>query len=81
MTPIKGTLSQVRRKLLEMGASEQIEQDDPYIAGLFNQLQALRQEMNEAKKEAAAEAARPYLETIDAVEKRYGVYIRLRATK
>ncbi len=81
MTPDnKGILAQVRRRLLEMGASEQAEQDDPYIAGLFDQLQDLRNEMNQAKKDAAAEAARPYLETIEAVEKRYAVYIRLRAT-
>ena len=72
MNERKPVLAQVRRVLLEMGASEMQEtRDDEMLQSLFDQIQDLRREMNEAKKEAAARAAQPYLNAIEQVEKRY----------
>lgn len=79
VTHEKPVLAQVRRRLLEIGASEQVEQDDPMFQGLFEQMQSLRTEMNEAKKEAAAKAAEPYMEALNQIEKRYSMYLKLRA--
>lgn len=79
MNERKPVLAQVRRVLLEMGASEMQEtRDDEMLQSLFDQIQDLRREMNEAKKEAAARAAQPYLNAIEQVEKRYAMYLRLK---
>ena len=76
----KPILAQVRRRLMEVGAAEGLELDDPMISGLFDQIQGLRTEMNEAKKEAATAAAKPYMEAIDQIEKRYAMFLKLRST-
>jgi hypothetical protein len=44
---------------------------------MWDKMQLLREEMNLAKKVAAAEAALPYLELISEIEKRYAVLLRL----
>jgi hypothetical protein len=74
-------LASVRKRLLELGASEMAgQQDNDMLKGLWNQMQDLRAEMNQAKKDAAAEAAKPYLEAIEQVEKRYAMFLKLSST-
>lgn len=71
-------LPTIRKQLLKLGASETADaQDNLMLQGLWSQMQALRAEMNEAKKQAAAEAAKPYLEAIDQIEKRYAMFLKL----
>lgn len=75
----KPILAKVRRSLMEMGASEMREAaSDETLQANFDRLQELRREMNEAKKEAAAKAAEPYLEVIEQVEKQYAMYLKLK---
>lgn len=74
-------LEQVRRTLKSSGMSEaQLSADHDAVKGLFGRLQELREEMNEAKKAAAAEAAAPYLAEMEKIEKQYAMLIRLSAS-
>lgn len=72
------TLALVRKQLMTSGLSEaEVLSDSEGIRNLFDQIQKLKREMNEAKKKAADEAAQPYLETIEIIEKRYALLIKL----
>jgi acyl-[acyl carrier protein]--UDP-N-acetylglucosamine O-acyltransferase len=74
-------LDQVRLTLKKSGMSEaQLSTDHPAVKELFSRLQDLREEMNEAKKKAAADAAVPYLEAMTKIERQYAMLIRLSAT-
>lgn len=74
-------LPDIRKQLLKMGASETGDAvDNVMLQGMWGQMQALRNEMNEAKKAAAAEAAKPYLEAIEQIEKRYAMFLKLSST-
>ena len=74
-------LPDIRKQLLRLGASETASQsDNELVQSLWGQMQDVRAEMNEAKKVAAAEAAKPYLEIIDQIEKRYAMYLKLSST-
>ena len=71
-------LTDVRKKITALGSTEVDARDNhPVLEDLWNQLQDLKEEMNDAKKAAAAEAAKPYLETIEQIEKRYALFLKL----
>jgi hypothetical protein len=71
-------LKEVRARIAKLGNSEfAAVADQPMLRQMWEQIQDLRAEMNEAKKAAAAEAAKPYLETIEQVEKRYAMLLKL----
>jgi hypothetical protein len=71
-------LAQVRKQLTESGASEhEVFAEGNGAQALFQQMQDLRAEMNEAKKEAAAQAAIPYMEEMAKLERRYAMLIKL----
>lgn len=71
-------LKEVRARISAMGNSEfAAVADQPMLKGMWEQLQDLRAEMNEAKKLAAAEAAKPYQEAIEQLEKRYAMLLKL----
>jgi len=73
-------LAKVRADLMRSGLSEaEVLASSGGIQGMFEELQGLKREMNEAKKKAAEEAAKPYLEAIAALEKRYSIFVKLSA--
>jgi hypothetical protein len=73
-------LRDMRMKLAEMKASEfATMEDQPALKEMWDQLQALRGEMNAAKKVAMLEAAKPYMDTIQEIETRYAFLLRLSA--
>lgn len=73
-------LKSVRKRLSELGNSEfSAREDQPALVEMWEKMQDLREEMNEAKKAAAAEAAKPYLEAIQEIEKRYAMLLKLSA--
>lgn len=73
-------LSEVRKQLMtRSGTTEQeILSEGTAITTMWEQIQDLKIEMNQAKKDAAAAAAAPYLDAIDKIERRYAMYIKLR---
>jgi hypothetical protein len=78
MTKPKSILAEIRKQMMVSGASEtELLADEGFVKNLFDQIQGLRLEMNEAKKAAAAEAAKPYLEMIEKIEKQYALMIKL----
>lgn len=73
-------LDDIRKKLATLGNSEfTAKEDQPALQEMWEKMQELREEMNNAKKAAAAEAAKPYLEAIEQIEKRYALLLRLSA--
>jgi len=73
-------LAKVRSDLMKSGLSEaEVLANSGGIQGMFQELQDLKREMNEAKKKAADEAAKPYLEALEALEKRYSIFVKLSA--
>ncbi len=68
-------LEEVRTKLMTNELS--IIDDQPALLEIWQKMQQLREEMNEAKKIAAAKAAEPYLETMVALEKNYAFLLKL----
>jgi hypothetical protein len=72
-------LRQVRAEISKAGGSELKALDLAGTQALFDSLQDLKQEMNEAKKQAAAEAAKPYLDAMETIEKRYALLLKLKA--
>lgn len=75
---IMSVLAQVREKLASANNSElSAIENQPALLEMWKRLQELREEMNVAKKAAASQAARPYLELIDIIEKKYAVLLRL----
>jgi dynactin complex subunit len=71
-------LEKVREQLKSLGKSEfAAVGENPSLQALFDQRQALKVEMNAAKKAAMAEAAKPYEEALDRIEKQYAMYIKL----
>jgi len=72
------TLNKLRNQISSMGASEFDSREQlPELQEMFDELQALKMEMNEAKKRAAAEAARPYEELMKEITDRYMFIIKL----
>ena len=75
-------LRDVRAKISTMGASEYDTVDRfTSMQEMFNKLQDLREEMNQAKKDAAAKAAAPYVELMQQIESRYAFILKLKAGK
>lgn len=73
-------LAKVRKDLMKAGMSEaEILADAGGIQEMFSQLQDLKREMNVAKKAAADEAAKPFLESMEKIERRYALYMKLSA--
>lgn len=73
-------LAQVRKDLMKTGMSEaEVLADAGGVKEMFSHIQDLKREMNTAKKLAAEEAAKPYLEAIDKIERRYALYMKLSA--
>lgn len=79
---VPGTiLRKVRAEISRVGGSEHLVAEGfGGMEDMFNQIQQLREEMNAAKRAAAEEAARPYLEAMQAVEKRYAMLLKLGAS-
>jgi hypothetical protein len=46
---------------------------------LLDQIQDLKEEMNEAKRAAMVEAAKPYIDAITRLEEMYALYLKLAA--
>lgn len=73
-------LKKLRDELAEAGKSEFVAQNkQPELKRLIDQMQELRLEMAQAKKQAAEEAAKPYLEVLGKLEKRYAFMLKLAA--
>ena len=78
MTKTRTVLQQVREQLKNIGSSEfEAVASNENLQALFDQRQALKAEMNAAKKEAAARAAEPYEIELDRIERQYALYIKL----
>lgn len=71
-------LEEVRDKLTSIGNSEfEARSNQPLLQEMFDKIQELRDEMNEAKKRASQEAAKPYLEAIAEIEQKYAFMLKL----
>ncbi len=72
------TVKTVRQNLAKLGGSELAAvASNEYLKDLFDQKQQLLREMNVAKRAAADEAAKPYLETIAEIDKMYAMMLTL----
>lgn len=71
-------VTSVRISIAKLGGSE-LEAIDTNISiqDLFQQKQKLLEEMNQAKKVAAAAAAKPYLDKIAEVDRMYGMMLSM----
>ena len=74
-------LAEVRKQLMKSteGTEQEILSEGSAISAMWDQIQSLKLEMNAAKKAAAEEAAKPYLEAIDKIERRYAMYLKLQS--
>ncbi len=71
-------LTDIREQLARFGGSElEAKENMPALETMFDRLQELRTEMNEAKKKAAEEAAAPYLEAMAEIQRRYAFILKL----
>lgn len=71
-------LNKVRNEVANLGGSElDAVENMPALQALWDQMQDLRNEMNVAKKSAAEEAAKPYMELITEIEKRYALILKM----
>lgn len=71
-------LQSVRQLMTSIGVSEQDARDNiPALQEMWEKTQDLKKEMNEAKRKAAEEAAKPYLEMISEIERRYAFILKL----
>lgn len=71
-------LKRARTNIAKLGSNElKIIANDESLQELFAQKQALLIEMNNAKRKAAEEAAKPYLETISELDKMYAVLLTM----
>lgn len=71
-------LTDVRNTLSSFGGSELAAKENmPALQGMWEKMQELRKEMNEAKKLAAEEAAKPYLEAMEEIQRRYAFILKL----
>lgn len=71
-------LKEIRDTISSFGGSElEAKKNMPALEDMWGKMQDLRREMNEAKKKAAEEAAKPYLEAMAEVEKRYAFIIKM----
>lgn len=74
----KSYIKQSRKEMAEAGTTEvSIREKIPGIDELWREIQDLRQQMNEAKKKAANEAAEPFLEKIKDLENQIAFIAKL----
>ncbi len=73
-------LREVRAAISKVGTSEhEIAGSLGSMQEMFDKIQDLRDEMNEAKKAAASAAAEPYLDLIKQVETRYAFILKMKS--
>lgn len=78
MDEMSQLLQQARADLAAAGKSEfSLHDKFENMTELFKKIQLLREEMNFAKKEAAEQAAKPYLELIEEIQTEYALFIKL----
>lgn len=71
-------IARIRRNLTKTGGSEvNAFVDNAGLKSLWQDRQSLLQEMNAAKKAAAEEAAKPYLELIEEVDMQYAMLLQM----
>lgn len=69
----------MRKQLMSAGSEANALAETGAVQELWGQIQNLKLEMNQAKKEAAEEAAKPYLEAIEKIERRYAMFLKLQS--
>ena len=70
-------VKKVRNTIAQLGGSElKALATDESLQELFTQKQILHAEMNAAKRKAAEEAAKPFLESIAEIDIMYGMLLR-----
>lgn len=70
-------VTRIRRNIVAVGGSElKAVATDEGLKSLWEDKQKLLAEMNKAKKEAAEEAAKPYLELINDIDEQYAVLLQ-----
>ena len=73
-------IEKVRKELKDSGKDEfAAVQNQPMLEDIQEQIQNLRIEMNTAKRKAADEAAKPFLEQILRLESEYALFLKLSA--
>lgn len=73
-------LERVRKELKDSGRDAfGAAEANPALDEIMDQIQALRMEMNIAKKQAAEKAAAPFLEQINQLESDYALILKLSA--
>jgi hypothetical protein len=71
-------IKSVRLQLAKLGGSEVIAvADNDGLRELFEKRQSLIEEMNTAKRKAADEAAKPYIDAITEVDQMYSMLLTL----
>jgi hypothetical protein len=71
-------LTEIRNTISSFGGSElEAKANMPALAQMWDKMQDLKREMNEAKKKAAEEAAKPYLEAMEEVQRRYAFIMKM----
>jgi len=74
-----GDIKTIRATIAQLGGSElKVLATDEGMQELFAQKQALYTEMHAAKRRAAEEAAKPFLEAIADLDKMYAILLRLK---
>jgi len=73
-------LTDVRNALASFGGSEfDARENSEALKDMWDKLQDLRREMNAAKQKAAEEAAKPYMEAMGEVQRRYAFILKLQS--
>lgn len=71
-------LNKTRDELASSGTSEVgIVSDTPGAENIWKEIQAIKKEMNDAKKIAAEKAAKPYLKKLKELEEQYIFVLKL----
>lgn len=73
-------LERVRKELKDSGKDAfAAEENQPALDEIMDQIQELRLEMNTAKRKAAEDAAKPFMEKISRLEEDYAFLLKLTA--
>jgi quinol monooxygenase YgiN len=71
-------LQMAQQQLANLKKNEtDIRQNSIILTSLWNDVQSLKKEMYDAKRKAAEEAEKPYLEAIENIETKYALLIKL----
>lgn len=74
----ENNLNKTRREIATHGTSElDVRENLPDAQDLWRQIQNLKKEMNIAKRKAAEEAAKPFMEQIHELEEEYAFVLKL----